>query len=54
MTVLDNNSELHGNSIAGGIEDGGQGTVCDGNVSFTDDNQNQRVDEGETGADIGC
>lgn len=54
VTVLDNNSELHGNSIAGGIEDSGQGTVCDGNVSFSDVNENQQVDEGETGEDLGC
>jgi len=54
IIVLDNNSELHGNSVGGNIEDDGQNTICDGNVSFNDENDNQRVDEGESGEDIGC
>lgn len=54
VIVNDNNTALYGNRIAGGIENGGQGTTCEDNVSFDDANDDGVVQDEELGDPLSC
>jgi hypothetical protein len=54
VTITGNNSKLVGNGLKSGISNGGQNTVCDGNVSFVDANGDGKVVASELGAPLSC
>lgn len=54
VTVLGNNNWLTGLRVQGGIRFSGNGSICDSNVAFTDQNQDMRIDPLEIGAALSC
>jgi len=54
FTSTSNGNLFVGNDVMGAFEHTGNGNVCDGNASFSDDDDDQVIDEDERGEPLDC